>query len=619
MTVGRTPLYDRLDIMAGMLYLAVGVLFLRLVQVQIVQNAEYSLTAERNRTQLIRQTAPRGRIFDRTGDVLASNQAAFSLIYKPSKNVDENTLASLADHLSPLLRIENELLLDKLRKAVREETAIRLAENLPTKAMFKLSELKTIYPGVDLIVEARRFYTYGASAAHLVGYLGKMDERQWKELKSQGYRVDSRVGKNGLEKIFERELKGIDGGIRMEVDAQGRLRRKLESIKPKAGSNIHLTIDGKLQRVAEDALRKSPSGEGAVVVLDVRNGDILALASIPDFDPNQFMDPESTAPIKALPEFNLATQGTYAPGSTFKIITGAAMLNEGKVDPTDKVYCPGYFDLGNHRFNCWEKKGHKHMDWWNGLANSCDVYFWRMGLRVGGDIIERYERMFGLGQRTNLGLPGERKGYVFGPENRRARKQSWHDGDTCNLSIGQGELLVTPVQLAVMMVGVANRGTMWRPHFLSRIEYADGRPEWRQRPEEIGHIELKPQTWTWLDDALTQAVKAGTGGKVYTPGLTVRGKTGTAQNPQGDDNAWFASYVGREGGPPEIAFAILVQHGGHGSDAATPIARRLVHTYFGVGEAAPKPVAVSTSTLALPAAGTLIREIRPPRAPMVTP
>ncbi|MBI5200764.1 MAG: penicillin-binding protein 2 [Elusimicrobia bacterium] len=619
MTVGRTPNYDRLDILWGICYLLTSVLFLRLFQVQVVQNVEYTRAAERNRTQLIRQTAPRGRIYDRNGDVLASNQAAFSLIYKPGKNVDENTLSSLADHLGPLLRTDRELLLDRLRKAVREESAIRLAENLPTKAMFKLSELKTIYPGVDLIVEARRFYTYGASAAHLIGYLGKMDERSWKDYKSQGYRVDSRIGKTGLEKIFERELKGLDGGIRMEVDAQGRLRRRLEKLDPKAGSNIHLTIDGKLQRVAEDALRKSPSGQGAVVVLDVRNGDVLALASIPDFDPNQFMDPESTAPIKALPEFNLATQGTYAPGSTFKIITGAAMLNEGRVDPNDKVYCPGYFDLGNHRFNCWEKRGHKYMNWWDGLANSCDVYFWRMGLRAGGDLIEKYERMFGLGQRTNLGLPGERRGYVFGPENRKARKLSWHDGDTCNLSIGQGELLVTPIQLAVMMVGVANRGTMWRPHFLSRIEYADGRPEWKQRPEEIGRIELKPQSWAWIDEALTQAVKAGTGGKVYTPGIHSGGKTGTAQNPQGDDNAWFVAYSGREEGVPEIAFAVLVQHGGHGSDAATPIARRLVHTYFGVGEAAPKPVAISSGTTIVPAVGTLIRDIRPPRPPVVTP
>ncbi|MBI4346023.1 MAG: penicillin-binding protein 2, partial [Elusimicrobia bacterium] len=452
---------------------------------------------------------------------------------------------------------------------------------------------------------------------------GKMDERSWKDLKGQGYRIDSRVGKTGLEKLLERELRGVDGGIRMEVDAQGRLRRRLENIDPKPGSNIHLTIDGKLQRVAEEALRNSPSHTGAAVVLDVRSGAMLVFASIPDFDPNQFMDPESTAPMKALPEFNLATQGTYAPGSTFKIITGAAMLNEGKVDPTDRVFCPGEFYLGSHRFGCWEKKGHKYMDWWHGLANSCDVYFYRMGLRAGGDVIEKYQKMFGLGKRTNLGLPGERRGHIFGPEQRKAEKRGyWHDGDTCNLAIGQGELLVTPVQLAVMMVGVANRGALWRPHFLSRIEYADGRPEWRHRPEELGHIDLKPQTWQWLDDALTQVVRAGTGGKLFTPGLTVRGKTGTAENPLGEDHAWFVAYAGREGQPVEIALAVLGMHGGHGSDAAAPVARKIVHAYFGVGEFAPKAVAVSTPTATpgpLVPGGTLIREIRPLRPPVVTP
>lgn len=609
---GRTPLFDRLDTLWGFCYVVVGILFLRLFQVQVVQNVQYSRAAERNRSQIIRQTAPRGRIYDRKGDLLASNQAAFSLIYN-GKQGDEKYLQSLASDLDPLLREDKDDLLESLRRAVREESAIRLAENLPTKVMFKLSELKTIYPGVDLIVEARRFYPYGASVAHLIGYLGKMDERSWKDLKGQGYRVDSRVGKLGLEKIFERELRGYDGGIRMEVDAQGRLKQVLERIVSRPGSNLHLTLDGRLQRAAEEGLRQSPSGRGAAVVLDVKSGAVLALASVPDYDPNQFMDPESTAPLKQFPEFNLALQGTYAPGSTFKIITGAAMLNEGKIDPADKIYCPGYYEAGNRRFGCWEKKGHKTMDWLNGIAHSCDVYFYRMGLRAGGEAIERYQKMFGLGQRTRIGLPGERKGHVFGPEARRARKQSWHDGDTCNLAIGQGELLVTPLQMAVMMAAVANRGTLWRPHFVSRIEYEDGRPEYRQKPEELSRVALKPRTWDLLDEGLTQVVKSGTGGRLFTPGLAIRGKTGTAQNPQGEDHAWFVAHAGREGGESEIAVVVLAQFGGHGSEAAGPIAKKIIHAYFQVGEYAPKPaVAVSTAT-ALPAGAM---PLRAPQAPV---
>ncbi|MBI4425628.1 MAG: penicillin-binding protein 2 [Elusimicrobia bacterium] len=611
---GRTPLYDRLDALWGLCYIGVAILGLRLLQLQVVQNVQYARAAERNRTQIIRQTAPRGRIYGRNGEEIATNQAAFSLIYMPDKAGDEKYLHSLAEDLAPLLKADPDDLLETLRRAVREESAIRLAENLPPKTMFKLSELKTIYPGVDLIVEARRHYPFGASAAHLLGYLGKMDDRSWRELKGKGYRVDSRIGKAGLEKIFERELRGVDGGIRMEVDAQGRLKRVLEKIDWQPGSNLYLTIDAKLQRVAEEALRKSPSGEGAAVVIDPRTGGLLVLASVPDFDPNQFLLPESTVDVKQLPEFNLATQGAFAPGSIFKIITGAAMLNEGKVDPADTVFCPGAFYLGTHRFGCWEKKGHKVMNWLNGLAFSCDVYFYRMGLRAGGDTIEKYQKMFGLGQRTRVGLPSEKRGNVFGPEARRARGLHWHDGDTCNLAIGQGELLVTPLQMALAMAAVANRGTLWRPHFLSRIEYVDRRrPEYRQKPEELGKVDLKPRTWELLHEALTQVVKSGTGGRLFTPGLEIAGKTGTAQNPRGEDHAWFVAYAGRPGQAPELALAVLAQHGGHGSDAAGPIAKKIIHSYFGI-EAPHPPGALAVSTAAAP--GLMrVHDLRPAQAP----
>ena len=615
-TGGRTPLYDRLEVLWTLCYCAGAVLALRLFQVQVAQNMEYARAAERNRTQMIRKAAPRGRIYDRSGDVLATSQAAFSLIYMPGKQNDDAYLQRLARDLTPSLKGDYEEILDSLKRSVREESAIRLAENLPPRTMFQLSELKTIYRGIDLIVEARRYYPYGASLAHLLGYLGRMDERDWKLLKREGYRVDARIGKLGLEKIFERDLRGVDGGIRMEVDAQGRLKRVLENIDWQAGANLHLTIDGKLQRAAEVALHKSPSGKGAAVVLDPRSGRILALASVPDFDPNQFLQPESSANLKELPEFNLATQGTFAPGSTFKIITSAAMLNEGKVDPHDGIYCPGYYDAGKRRFLCWDKKGHKHMEFLSGLANSCDVYFYRMGIKTGGDLIEKYEHMFGLGTKTRIALPGEKRGNVFGPQARAARGLSWHDGDTCNLAIGQGEVLVTPLQMAVVMGAVANRGVLWRPYFVERIEYPGDRPEYRQKPEELGRVQLKPGTWALLDEGLQLVVKSGTGGQVFTPGLVIRGKTGTAQNPQGGDNAWFVAYANREGQQePEIALAVLVQHGGHGSAAAGPVAKKILHAYFGVEDGAPAPRVAKSTAAAAARPAALLRELRPAQPP----
>jgi penicillin-binding protein 2 len=303
---------------------------------------------------------------------------------------------------------------------------------------------------------------------------------------------------------------------------------------------------------------------------------------------------DSKGALKNLPEFNLALSGTFAPGSTFKIITSAALLEEGKIDPAEKVYCPGQFTLGNRTSKCWIKKthkeGHKNQDFLSGLANSCDVYFWVMGLRAGGDLIEKYEKLFHIGEKTHIALSGEKPGGRFGPESRAARHKGWYDGDTLNLSIGQGELLVTPIQMAVMVAAVANRGTLWRPHFLRSIEYSDGRPAYEQKPESMGTIEFQPRTWELLDKALTQVIEAGTGVGVRIPGLKIAGKTGTAQNPHGDDHAWFVAYAGRPDEPPSLAVSVLVQQGGHGGSAAGPIARKAIEAaFFPEGALAKKP------------------------------
>ncbi|MBI3547754.1 MAG: penicillin-binding protein 2 [Elusimicrobia bacterium] len=606
----RDALQSRLSVLSVFFYLGICVLAARLLQVQVVKNVYYSAAAERNRTQLIRQTAPRGRIFDRSGGEIAANQAVFSLIYLPSKERDSQSLPAVARDLAPYLKEDPEKLLENLYKAVREQSAIRLAEKLPSKAMFKLSELRTIYPGVLLIRESRRSYPNGAFAAHLMGHMGKMDEASWRRLKNQGYRVDSWVGRAGIEKIFEQDLRGQDGGMRMEVDARGRLRRTLGDIPPKPGSNITLTIDSRLQKVAEDVLRKSTSKAGAIVALDPRNGDVLVLASIPDFDPSWFLLPdEEDAPInlKNIPAFNLAIQGSFPPGSTFKIVSGAAILNEGKISPEERTFCPGYFELGSRVQLCWYHAGHKWQNFLQAVTNSCDVYFYKMGLKAGGDLIERYEKMFRIGQPTLIGLPGESKGHAFGPGTRAAQKRSWYDGDTINVSIGQGELLVTPIQMAVLMGAVANGGTFYRPHFVQKIQYAD-RPPFERVPEELGRVTLKDSTWTLLKSSLEDVVRVGTGGKVNTPGLVIGGKTGTAQNP-GKDHAWFVGYAGKPGEAPSLALAVLVQFGGHGSDAATPVARDFIRAAFA-------PPVVET---AVPAAPVAEQQPLPMRGPGAVP
>ena len=574
---------------------AVGlVLGLRLAQMQLVQTAEWRLAAERNRSQMIHQNAPRGRIYDRTGVPLATNVPAFSLIFLPGKDRHRRDLKPLAQELARQLGRDPDDLLESLDQAVLEASAIRLAENLPTRTMFRLSELKTLYPGVDLIVEARRSYPFGRFASHLLGYMGRMSSQEWRVRKPKGYRVDSRTGRLGLEKIFEEELRGRDGGLRMEVDAKGRLKRVLDKIPWEAGSNIHLTIDAVVQRAADEGLRGSPTGRGAVVAIDPRNGDLLAMSSHPDFDPNAFLstDPaEVKSTVLDLSEFNNAISGAYPPGSTFKPIAGLAALSEGRIKPDDAVFCPGYFEIGGRIFLCWNHKGHKRVSWLMGLALSCDVYFYNLGLKTGGERIERYARAFGLGMKTSIPLQGEKSGHLFGPEIRKKTGKGWYDGDTLNLAIGQGELTVTPLQMAIATAALANRGSVWRPRYTQKIVYADGRPDYVPKPERLGVVSAKEEAWDEVKHALKVVISSGTGGGAYIPGLVVAGKTGTAQNPHGEDHAWFIVYAAKPGESASIAIAVLVENGGHGGTTAAPVARKMILAHFGMADpAAPRPI-----------------------------
>ena len=480
---------QRLEILWWVIAAGGAALGLRLAQLQILDSAEYRLMAERNASQMIYQAAPRGRIYARPdaqhpeGVPLATNQPSFSLIFLPGKGQARQDLEPLARELGRQLGRDPRDLLETLDQAEREQSAARLAENLPTATMFQLSELKTLYPGVDLITEARRYYPFGRFASHLLGFMGKMSPREWRVRKAQGYRADSRVGKMGLESAFEDELRGRDGGIQMEVDAQGRLKRELGEIKWQPGSNIHLTIDAAVQKAADEALRKTDTGRGAAVAIDPRNGDILAMSSQPDFDPNALL---STDPAEVkrtshdLPEFNNAISGAYPPGSTFKPIVGLAALNEGRITAQETFFCPGYMTRGGRTFKCWDHKGHGTISWLMGLAQSCDVYFYNVGLKTGGALIEKYAAEFGLGRRTNVALRGEKSGHLFGPGERSKAGRGWYDGDTLNLAIGQGELTVTPLQMAVVAAALANRGTVWRPHYMQKIVYVDGRPDFAQ-------------------------------------------------------------------------------------------------------------------------------------------
>jgi penicillin-binding protein 2 len=572
---------ERLDIMWVLAYAAALMFLLRLVNLQVMNASYYREIAEKNRTQVIAQAAPRGRIFSSDEVAIATSKPSFSLIYFPGQMKSNSELERMAKALAKPLGADYEDLRNQIFRAATREKPVRLAENLPPKTMLALSELKAVYSGIDIIVEARRYYPFGAYLTHLMGYIGRMDQKEWAgRSKDKNYSMDSRLGKAGLEKTYERELKGKDGGIYLEVDYRGKLNRVLESRKWVPGADIFLTIDSKAQAAAEEGLKKSISGKGAVVALDPRNGRVLAFASAPDYDPNMFVlsgsEKESLPAGKVLPEFNVALQGTYPPGSIFKIVTAAAILESGRMTPDERVYCPGYYDAGNRVFKCWNKKGHGQMDFVEGLANSCDVYFYVASQRAGALNIEKYARAFRLGQTSGIALPDEKTGNVFGPGPRAAKKSYWFIGDTLNLAIGQGETLMTPMQAAELIASVANGGKFYRPYYVDRIVKSDGQLLYRGEQETLSTVQLKDSTWQLIREGLHSVVEEGTGRAAQIKGAEIYGKTGTAQNPHGKDHAWFVCYATVGDQPSKIAVAVLVEHGEHGASAAAPIAKAVI-------------------------------------------
>lgn len=602
MAVTKIFFNARLKVMMALAAAAGAVIALRLVDIQVLRHNTYLQMAERNRTQVLYQTAPRGRVFTADGVAVASNEPAFSLYYLGG-NKDPEYLERLAHDFAPRLRLPAPLMLEKLHLGAKSGKATLLAENLSTKSTVALQELQLYYPGIYLIEETKRSYPYGGFASHLLGYLGSMDDHAWRtrDLK-MGYRLNSKLGKNGIEKKFEKELKGKDGGVFLEVDYRGRVKSIIEDKKWGAGSDVYLTLNFAVQKAAEEGLKNSKTGRGAAVALDTRTGAVLALASAPAFDPNifvQYSDEENPSQSKKINEYNLAVQGIYPPASTFKIITAAAALEDGHLDVDHKINCPGHYDSGPRVFKCWGTHG--PVDFFSGMSNSCDVYFYTVASQIGAASIERVQRLFMFGRQTGIDLPGEKAGNLYGPTRRARSKTYWFIGDTLNLSIGQGELLVTPLKMAQFGAAVASRGNVYRPYYVDKIvSNQTGKTEQVGKTDILQKADLKPETYDLLFKALKYTVDNGTARRVKIKGLDVYGKTGTAQNPHGPDHGWFMAFAGLPGEEPSVAAAVFVEFGEGGGSAAGPIARSMLEAYFGLGGYAPKPRAAEDYKELLP-------------------
>jgi penicillin-binding protein 2 len=551
---------------------------------QVLEGGRLQELSEKNRIRIRPVVAPRGILFDRNGLALVDNRPAFTLSLIPREMEDRDTVLA---RLSVLLKIplaELEGSLDRV--PVDSMRVVRVRRGLSLEEVTKVEERKLELPGVLVEVEPQRVYPTSTFAAHLLGFVREVSDEQMKQGR---YRRGDMIGQSGLERVLDEYLRGRDGGERIEVDALGRPVQVMKREEPYPGAQVVTTVDRRIQEAAERAMA---GRAGAVIVMDPRNGDVLAITSSPAFPLDRFtgnLDREEWLRVvrdPMTPLMNRALQSQYAPGSLFKVIVTAAGLQEGSLTPMDRTYCNGEYRLGAWTFKDWRAGGHGHVDLRSALVQSCNIFFYQAGLKVGPEAIARYARSFGLGAPSGIDLGSEKPGLVPFVEWRRHRSgRGWQSGDTINMSIGQGPLLVTPLQVARMMAAVANGGILWKPRLVQRVELADGSLAYSASSKMTGRVDLSPVVWSFLRHALSGAVnEGGTGAAARIPGVEIAGKTGTAQSvaksdsAKGQDHAWFASFAPAE--DPEYVVVVLVERGGRGGQVAAPIARQIYQAIF---------------------------------------
>ncbi|MDI9391409.1 MAG: penicillin-binding protein 2 [Synergistota bacterium] len=534
---------------------------------QVLKADEYVLLASRNRLRMVRIQPPRGLICDANGIPLATNVRTFAIEGYPLDLKEEllKDFAGLLSHHGIPYSFED-LSAFIARQYPVPYRAVILVSNLTLAQMAELVSDPNFPRELFPVIQWKRSYPVGAVVAHVIGYVGEISADEL-SASSGGYEIGDVVGKNGIEKFCEARLRGKPGGEVVEVDAIGRRVGELGRRSPRNGENVVLTVDLASQKIAAEMLE---GRKGAIVALDVRDGAVKVLYSSPSFDPAPLAWGLTRDEWKALaddpdvPMMNRAIGGSYPPGSIFKPVTLIAGLAEGVVTPRTKVYCPGRFELGDRTFRCWRSWGHGSVDAVKALRESCDVYFYQLGVWTGIDPIVQWAQALGVGKATGIALPGEIAGNIGDPDWKLGRfGERWYQGDTVNYAIGQGFLLVTPIQIARLFAGIANGGKFFRPRLIS------------DEPIEYNEVSLSSEILKTVQKGLEGVVRpGGTGEAAGKFGVSVAGKTGTAQNPHGEDHAWFVGYAPAD--KPRYVAVALVEGGGKGSEVAAPIVGRLL-------------------------------------------
>ncbi|MDR1623185.1 MAG: penicillin-binding protein 2 [Synergistaceae bacterium] len=540
-----------------------GILFVGLYFFQVIHADKYIRLAYGNRLRMIRFSPPRGEIYDRNGVPLAVNETTFSIMGYPLDLDKPNMLP----HLSKLLSSHGiPMSIEDLEKTIKKQRwapyrVIRLVPNLTMAQMAELVADPEFPNQLFPLPVWRRIYPAGALAANITGYVGEISEGELRDSRPGEYVAGDLVGKGGVERYYEGQLRGVAGEEAIEVNAKGRKVRTVDLRASEKGRDIRLTLDMGAQKLAAELLS---SHKGAIVLMDVKTGAVLVLASSPTYDNNPLAwgvsakEWQEITEDKDKPMLDRSIAGVYPPASTFKALMALAALEENVVTPNTTFFCSGSLKLPSRTFRCWRRSGHGSVNLIGALQNSCDVYFYQVGMKLGIDRLLKWTQKFGLGAPTGIDLPGESGGNTAGPEWKKERfGENWYQGDTINYSIGQGFLLLTPLQIARLYAAIANGGYLVTPHVAS----ANFRP-----PTDMG---ILPDKLAVVQKGLDYVVSRGTGARAGRFGVTVAGKTGTAQNSQGLDHALFAGYAPAD--KPQYVAVAIVEGGEHGSSVASPM------------------------------------------------
>lgn len=586
-------LEKRLGLIINFIIIISLLLIIRFWFLQIIFHSYYLELAEKNRIRNLKIPAPRGIIYDRTDHIIASSAPTFQLeiIREEIKN-EEEIFEEIAKIFNKTKEAVKKDFTEKARITPKFYPVV-LYDNLDRNQIVSIESLKWKIKGVKINYKSERTYPYKNFASHLLGYVAQISDAEREKIK-KNYPIGSKIGKYGIEKQLEDYIRGFDGVEKVEVDASGKKKKVLYRLDPISGGSVKLTIDWKLQEVAEKAMADK---NGAVVALSPKTGEIYAFVSHPNFDPNLFVKGFSSEEWKKIindpfyPLQNKAIEGIYPPGSTFKLVTAVAALEEGVINKDTTFYCNGKKRVGNKDFRCWKESGHGKVDIHRALVESCDVFFYEVALKLGAQKLSEYAKKLGLGEKTGINIPGELEGIVPSPEWKIKKfKKPWYNGDTLPFAIGQGYLSISPLQLAVAYSTFANGGYVLTPIIVKEIEVGENKIVTEDVPKIKKRINLKPETIDIIRKALIGVVNEsnGTGKASKIPNIIVAGKTGTAQVKAfkerkkltgfHNDHAWFVAFA--PAFDPEIVVSVFVMHGGHGGGVAAPVAREIIDAFF---------------------------------------